>query len=154
MFWGHCEELLLEHCSVVVVFTETDEEMFSHDEIVKAQQQNYSMKTYLNAEFCFSSCKLFKQSIARGKNRQSCISKFLLNIQGGQRWQGLRVKLEEPSFMWFKHKHSQHTIFLFNLLMMDVLTFDIPLKKIFQYWARGWSMSANHTLVRDQMAWF
>lgn len=97
--------------------------------VVKAQQQNYSMKTYLDAEFCFSSCRLFKQSIARGKNRQSCTSKFLLNIQGGQRWQGLRVKLEEPSFIRFKYKHSQHTIFLFNLLMMDVLTFDIPLKK-------------------------
>lgn len=35
----------------MVVFRETEGKMFNHDEMVVAQEQNYSIKKYLNAEF-------------------------------------------------------------------------------------------------------
>lgn len=32
--------------------------------------------------------------------------------------------------MWFQLKHLQHKVCLFNLLLTDDLTFNIPLKKL------------------------
>lgn len=56
---------------------------------------------------------------------------LLYNISIRSKLAGLRVQFSASPFMWFMHRHSQHTIFLFNLLMMEDLTFDIPLEKVF-----------------------